>query len=105
MSARRSPLHDPEETREASLRRRAARFRRRGDDRAAMLALRQAAHENEENAALWTSYGVQCARLGRMDETERALTHAAWLRDRSNEPGKARTTRAIRQQLIGERAA
>jgi Flp pilus assembly protein TadD len=105
MPVRRPSLHDPEETREASLRRRAVRFRRRGDDRAAMLALRQAALENEEDASLWTLYGVQCARLGRVEEAERALSHAAWLRDRRKEPGKARTTRAILRRLMGDRAA
>jgi Flp pilus assembly protein TadD len=70
-----------------------------------MLALRQAAHENEENPAVWTLFAVQCTRVGRMDEAERALTHAAWLRDRRREPGKARTTRAILRRLTGERAA
>src|SRR3982751_4985351 len=100
MSARRPPLHAPEETREAAFRRRARRFRRRGDERGAMLSLRQAAHENENDAPLWTLYGGQCARVGRMNETERALSHAAWLRDRQREPGKARTTRAVLDRLV-----
>jgi Flp pilus assembly protein TadD len=70
-----------------------------------MFALRQAAHENEEDAKVWTLYGVQCSRVGRMDEAERALAHAAWLRHRQREPGKARATRAVLTRLMGERAA
>jgi Flp pilus assembly protein TadD len=105
MSARRPSSQVPEETREASLRRRACRNRRRGDGRAAMLALRQAAHENEGDAKLWTLYGVQCARVGRMDDAESALVHAVWLRDRRREPGKAAVTRAVLARLVGERAA
>jgi hypothetical protein len=36
---------------------------------------------------------------------ERALAHAAWLRDRQREPRKARVTRAVLVRLLGERAA
>src|SRR5258706_5688120 len=96
------PVH---ETREAGLCRRAYRFRRRGDDRRAMLLLREAAHGAEDRAAPWVQYGVQCARMGRLDEAERALAHAAWLRERAHEPAKARITRALRSLLSGTRAA
>jgi Flp pilus assembly protein TadD len=70
-----------------------------------MLALRQAAHENEYDAKLWVLYGVQCAKVGRLEDAESALTHAAWLRDRRHEPAKAIVTRTILARLVGERAA
>jgi Flp pilus assembly protein TadD len=93
------------ETREAALCRRAFRHRRRGDDRQAMLLLRDAANENEECPRLWTLYGVQCARLGRRDAAKSALVHAAWLRDRRGEPRKAASTRAVLDRLSPDRAA
>ena len=99
MAARRSPSLEPEEARDALLCRRARRFRRKGDERAAMLSLRQAAHENEHDPKLWTLYGMQCARAGRMLDAESALAHAAWLRERRHEPEKARVTRALLSRL------
>ena len=94
-----------DETREAALCRRAFRFRRRGDDRRAMLLLREAAHGAEHAPKPWVFYGVQCARTGRLDEAERAWAHAAWLRERAHQPAKARVTRALGTLLVGTRAA
>ncbi|HVU05247.1 MAG TPA: hypothetical protein VHE30_26045 [Polyangiaceae bacterium] len=99
--------HDAElhETREAALCRRARRSRRRGDERRALLLLREAAYENEHEPKLWVFYGLQCARTGRVDEAERALLHAAWLRERAHEPAKARVTRELLDAVLGNRAA
>ena len=70
-----------------------------------MVELREAAVENERDPRLWTFYGVQCARIGRIDVARQALNHAAWLRDRADETAKARVTRALITQLIGDEAA
>ena len=70
-----------------------------------MLLLREAAHGAEHAPKLWVLYAVQCARVGRFEEVERALAHAAWLRDRAHEPGKARVTRALTALLSETRAA
>jgi Flp pilus assembly protein TadD len=96
MSRRRPAKRDlPVETPEALLCRRAWRFRRRGDERRAMLALREAASSHEQDAKLWALYGVQCMRLGHMASASQALLHAAWLRDRQHEHRKASVTRDV----------
>jgi Flp pilus assembly protein TadD len=95
----------PCETREAAMCRRAFRFRRRGDQRKAMLLLREAAHVAERDPKVWVLYGAQCMRTGRVDEAERAFSHAAWLRERAHETRKARLTRALVSVLSGTRAA
>jgi Flp pilus assembly protein TadD len=94
-----------EESRVASLCRRAWRERRRGDERRAMMALREAAYENEEEARLWALFGVQSLRAGRHDFAVQALTHAVWLRERNHEPAKAKITRALLDKATGEQAA
>lgn len=80
--------------------RRAWRHRRRGDERRAMLMLREAAHRNEADARLWTLYGVQCVRAGCPDAAETALEHAVWLRTRNHEPRKAQVTRDVIARLL-----
>ena len=94
-----------DESREAGQLRRAFRHRRKGDQRRAMVELREAAHENESDPRLWTLYGVQCARIARFDVARQALTHAAWLRDRRGESAKANVTRALIVSLIDDEAA
>ena len=80
--------------------RRAWRHRRRGNERRAMLALRDAAHLNESDARLWALYGVQCARVGLIDVAKKALGHAVWLRERCHEPRKAHVTRGVLARLL-----
>jgi len=70
-----------------------------------MVLLREAALANEHDARIWTFYGVQCARIGRLDEARRALQQAAWVRDRNGEPAKANVTRSLITTLIGDEAA
>ena len=88
-----------DETPEQALRRRVRRFRRRGENRRAMLALREAALKNDRDAKVWTLYGAECMRMGRRDAARDALRHAAWLREREREYGKARTTRRLLELL------
>jgi len=95
----------PDETYEEALVRRAFRFRRKGEERRAMVALREAAFGNDRSARLWTLYGVQCARAGRLDAASQALNHALWLRERANEAGKARVTRGLLERATPGRAA
>ena len=102
--ARRNRFADPTVglSREETLCLRAARLERKGESRQAMQLLKAAAHENTNDAKLWVFYGVQCTRVGRFDTAVQALTHAAWLRERANEPAKARATRALIAQLCSE---
>lgn len=79
-------------------------MRRRGDERRAMLALRDAAYRNESDARLWALYGVQCGRAGCFDLAKKALGHAVWLRERSHEPRKADVTRHVMARLLAEAA-
>jgi Flp pilus assembly protein TadD len=87
--------HLPSPPTPEALCRRARRYARRGQARRALLALRQAAHEHEDDPRLWTLYGVQCLRMGRMETARHALMHAAWIRDRRNEQRKADVTRRL----------
>ncbi|HEX3596834.1 MAG TPA: hypothetical protein VHU80_17110 [Polyangiaceae bacterium] len=105
MRRRAVAVPSPEETPDQAQLRRAWRHRRKGDERRAMVMLREAALENEHDARLWAMYGVQCARIGRFDVARRALQHAAWVRDRNGEAAKANVTRALIAELIGDEAA
>lgn len=75
--------------------RRAWRQRRRGEERRAMVLLRQAAYESEDDPKVWALYGAQCLRMGRMEPGRKALCQAAWLRDRRGERRKAEVTKAL----------
>lgn len=84
-----------DETPEKALCRRVRKLQRKGESRRALLTLRQAAFTHEGDAPLWVRYGVQCLRMGKADAGREALRHAVWLRERSNEYAKARTTAAL----------
>jgi Flp pilus assembly protein TadD len=75
--------------------RRAWRSIRRGESRRAMLSLREAAYGDEDDARLWTLYGAHCLRMGYLEAARHALTHAAWLRERRQEPRKAKIVREL----------
>ena len=70
-----------------------------------MVMLREAALENEHSARIWVMYGVQSARIGRLEDARRALQHAAWVHDRNAHKPKANVTRALIKQLVGDEAA
>ena len=87
------------ETPEAALCRRARKHRARGDQRRAMLALREAAHANTQDARLWTLYGAQCGRNGKLEAARQAFGHAVWLRERDRDDRRAAITRTLIDRL------
>lgn len=90
----------PTEAHDVVMCRRAWRQRRRGDERRAMLLLRDAAHRNEDDARIWALYGVQCGRAGCLEAAASALGHAVWLRVRRQEPRKAQVTRDVMARVL-----
>jgi Flp pilus assembly protein TadD len=83
---------------------RARRCTRKGEDRKAMLALREACFGNGQDARLWVLYGVQCFRARRRDEAVHALKQALWLRQRAHDDARARVIRALIAQAEDETA-
>jgi Flp pilus assembly protein TadD len=78
---------------------RARKLRRKGEERRAIVALRQACNLDEWRARSWTLLGWHLAQLGRRDEAMRALQQARWLRLRSGEPARAAVTARIAERL------
>lgn len=78
---------------------RARRHRRRGEDRRALVVLREACMRDEDAAALWTMYGAWLAEDGKNDDARRAFRHALWLRTTAGERAKARVTRALLEKV------
>jgi hypothetical protein len=74
---------------------RARRQSARGDERRAMLILREACFAAEFEPALWVHYGLSCLRARRRDEGFRALAHALWLRERSRDQARSRVMRDL----------
>jgi Flp pilus assembly protein TadD len=74
---------------------RARRQAERGDERRAMLILREACFENEGEPALWVHYGLSCLKARRRDEGFRALAHALWLRERGRDHARVRVMREL----------
>jgi Flp pilus assembly protein TadD len=94
-----------DESPEAALCRRAARFRRRGEHRRALVTLRLAAHTHEHNAKIWMLYGAQCARLGKDDAALEAFRHGAWVFEQRRQPAKAKVARQLADRVLCARAA
>ena len=78
---------------------RARRLRRRGEQRRAMLLLRDAAYSDRQDAALWTTYADQCLRAGKREQADQALVHAIWLRERQHDAKRAGVTRLLLEDL------
>lgn len=78
---------------------RARRARRRGKHRRAMIALREAACLQGDDARLWTLYAAQCLRAGHRDEAVQALGQATWLRQRARDMARARVTSLLLEQV------
>ena len=78
---------------------RARRMRRRGEQRRAMLLLREACHASEDCARLWTLYAAQCMRVGRREDATDALNRAVWLRERDRDAARAKVTRDLLELL------
>jgi Flp pilus assembly protein TadD len=99
MPRREQPLAD--ETREEILLRQARRYKRRGDERRAMLALRECCFLSRDSARLWTLYGVFCWRARRPDDALAALRQALWLRERSHDELRAKVLRGLVERIEG----
>jgi hypothetical protein len=78
---------------------RARRQSERGDERRAMLILREECFAAENDAALWVHYGLACLRARKRDEGFRALAHALWLRERNRDETRAQVMRDLIAQL------
>jgi Flp pilus assembly protein TadD len=104
MARRRHDAFTPTEAHDVAMCRRAWRHRRRGDERRAMLLLRDAAHRDESDARIWALYGVQCGRAGYLEAAARALGHAVWLRVRRKEARKAQVTRDVMARVLASAA-
>jgi len=74
---------------------RARRQAERGDERRAMLILREECFAAESDAALWVHYGLACLRVRRRDEAFRALAHALWLRERARDHARVEVMRNL----------
>jgi len=74
---------------------RARRQSERGDDRRAMLILREECFAIESDAGLWVHYGLACLRARRCDEGFRALAHALWLRERARDDRRVQVMRDL----------
>jgi hypothetical protein len=64
-----------------------------------MLALREAACVQGDDARLWTLYAAQCLRAGRRDEAVQALRQAMWLRQRARDTERTRVTSLLLEQV------
>lgn len=80
---------------------RARRQSERGDERRAMLILREACFAAESDPPLWVHYGLSCLRARRKDEGFRALAHALWLRERARDHARIRVMRDLIAHLSG----
>jgi Flp pilus assembly protein TadD len=80
---------------------RARRQAERGDERRAMLILREACFAAEHEPPLWVHYGLACLRARRRDEGLRALKHALWLRERARDSARAQVMRDLIARLSG----
>ena len=74
---------------------RARRQSERGDERRAMLILREECFAVESAAALWVHYGLSCLRARRRDEGFRVLSHALWLRERARDQARSEVMRDL----------
>lgn len=59
------------------------------------MLLREASCLSEEDARVWTLYGVQAWRMGRRSDAQQALKHALWLRERAKDDARARVLRGL----------
>lgn len=88
-----------------SLLERARRARRKGDNRKAMVALREACLAEENDAILWCMYGASLAEVGRYEDAQRAYEHALWLRKHEGDERRVQTLRHVLETLHTRTAA
>lgn len=94
--ARRAP---DSEARASELAARARRLREKGELRRASIALREACHLDESNAARWMLYGAIAAEMGRRADAEQAMRHSLWLRERERDAPRAAVIRRVLLKL------
>ncbi|EYF00479.1 hypothetical protein [Chondromyces apiculatus] len=78
--------------------RRSQRSRQRGDERRALVLLRDACKLDEWRARSWTLLGALLVAQGRRDEAVEAFDHAHWLRLRAGEDARAQVTARLASQ-------
>ncbi len=78
---------------------RALRYKRRGHERKALLCLRQACNESEQDARLWALYGAECVRQGKQHDAEDAFVRSLWLRHRAKQAGRVRSLEQLLEQV------
>ena len=91
-------VESPDATQEGLILR-ARRSRAKGETRKALVAIREACLRDDTNAAIWTSYGALLARAARRDDAVVAFSHALWLRRRSHDEARARSTQMLIDRL------
>ena len=72
---------------------------RKGDDRKALVALREACLSAGTDARLWVLYGVACWRARKADEALRAMRQALFFRERNRDERRARVVKALIAQI------
>lgn len=89
----------PVQDRETVLLRRAHRMARKGDDRKAMIAAREACFTEPKDARLWALYGAWCFRARHREEALHAFGQSLWLRQRAKDEPRARVLRKLIAQV------
>lgn len=92
----------PQEAAPTSVRSQCLRYRRKGEQRKALLALRTACFQAEEDALLWAMYAAQCQRVGDRDGAAQAYQHAIWLRERQGDGRRAESLRSVVRRMDKE---
>lgn len=78
---------------------RTQKFRRKGEFRKALQAIREACLMEEQSAWLWTLYGFILTQRHRISEARQAYRHALWLRKASGDEARARSTQLLLDNL------
>ena len=84
---------------------RARRAQRRGENRQALVALREATLAAQTDPRLWALYGGACAKAKRIDEAQHALGQALYFRQRQHDKARARSIQSLLDRLKRLRAA
>jgi hypothetical protein len=82
-----------------SLMSRARKWRKRGDIRKAVVALRELCLRDESCARSWTIYGTLLVQMGRKSDGVQALNHAIWLRKIQGDKPRMKSTQQWMQHL------
>ena len=83
---------------------RSRKVRAKGDPRRALVLLRQACALDEWRARTWTLLGAYLGRAGEVEEAQRALKQARWLRARAGDTARAAATARLAERLEPEAA-